>query len=122
MTTEAQTPETAPQMSTDRPTTIPKGQDSQAPSDRWERAAATRKATMDRKRALRATETPPTRRDTGYRPGDRIHTNCPKSTRFHDRDGTVITSNLGEVGVSFTRQTDASEVWFLPAELTRVTA
>jgi hypothetical protein len=77
---------------------------------------------MDRKRAARATETPPTRRDTGYRPGDQGHTNCPKSPRFHDRDGTVITSNLGEVGVSFTKQTEASEVWFLPAELTRVTA
>jgi hypothetical protein len=116
------TPETAPQSSTDRRGTLTEGQDSQEPSDWQPRAAAARKAAMDRKRAIRAAETPPTRRDTGYRPGDRVHTNCPKSPRFHDRDGTVITSSLGEVGVSFTKQTDASEAWFLPSELTRVTA
>jgi hypothetical protein len=55
-------------------------------------------------------------------PGTDQATESTPTARFHDRDGTVITSNLGEVGVSFTKQTAASEVWFLPAELTRVTA
>lgn len=58
---------------------------------------------------------------TGFRVGDQVTTNTPRSPRYHQRTGRVVTTNLGEVGVSFTtvNETDA---WFLPAELTRVTA
>jgi hypothetical protein len=58
---------------------------------------------------------------TGFRIGDTVTTNTPRSPRYHNRTGRVITTNLGEVGVSFSK-IEATDAWFLPAELTRVTA
>lgn len=64
--------------------------------------------------------------DTGYRPGDKVRTNCPKSPRYHNRVGTVTGSHQGEVGISFTvhqKMEDTYAVpaaWFLPNELTTV--
>lgn len=65
------------------------------------------------------------RRATGFRNGDQVRTNTPRSPRFHNRVGVVSATNLGEVGVSFSRvRPDGrpnSEAWFLPSELTKVT-
>ena len=58
---------------------------------------------------------------TGFRLNDIVRTITPRSPRFHGRRGQVVTTNLGEVGVAFTRG-DRVDAWFLPAELTRVTA
>ena len=55
---------------------------------------------------------------TGFRIGDRVITNTPGAPRFHDRHGRVTATNLGEVGLSFTKS-DLTVAWFLPAELRR---
>ena len=64
-------------------------------------------------------------RATGFRIGDQVTTNTPRSPRFHKRTGVVVTTNLGEVGVAFPgadRKTDPNQVdaWFVPTELERV--
>ena len=56
---------------------------------------------------------------TGFRIGDNVRTNTPRSPRFHDRSGVVVTTNLGEVGVSFNAN-DATDAWFLPTELSKI--
>lgn len=54
---------------------------------------------------------------TGYRPGDRVRV-VPGTPRFGGRSGTVVTTWLGEVGVTF-GAADQTEAWFRPAELER---
>ena len=50
--------------------------------------------------------------------GDKVRTNCPRSPRFHQRKGTVVTGQYrGEVGVSFSAD-DNIDAYFLPSELT----
>ena len=61
------------------------------------------------------------RKATGFRVGDRVRTTCPRSPRFHNRVGTVATTNMGEVGVSFTSG-GGVDAWFIPAELHREVA
>lgn len=56
-------------------------------------------------------------RATGYRKGDTARTSTPRSPRFHDRVGTVVDINHGEVGLTFTGTGEVA-AWFLPAELT----
>ena len=51
-------------------------------------------------------------RATGFRIGQEVRINTPKSPRHHGRVGTVEATNLGEVGVL--------GAWFLPSELERV--
>lgn len=53
---------------------------------------------------------------TGFRVGDQVTTDCPRSKRFHHRHGWVVTTNLGEVGVGFSPKGD-TEAWFAPTEL-----
>lgn len=85
------------------------------------RAAVVRKAaTADRLAAI-ATRSGP----TGFRVGWKVRTNTPRSHRFHDRLGVVVTNNLGEVGVAFPgdkAEKDPTQVdaWFLPRELEHI--
>lgn len=58
---------------------------------------------------------------TEFRIGDQVRTNTPRSARFHNRTGTVVTTNLGEVGVSFNAN-DGTDAWFLPTEITKIRA
>jgi hypothetical protein len=58
---------------------------------------------------------------TGFRVGDQVRTNTPRSPRYHERTGRVVATNLGEVGVAFNAR-ERADAWFLPAELTQVTA
>ena len=64
------------------------------------------------------------RRAIGFRVGDKVTTNTPRSPKFHNRTGVVAATNLGEVGVAFSGvRPDGradTEAWFLPAELERV--
>ena len=55
---------------------------------------------------------------TGYRIDDQVVVNTPKTPRIHGKKGRVVTTNLGEVGVSFSAS-DAVAAWFLPAELVK---
>ena len=67
------------------------------------------------------------RKVTGFRVGDKVRTNTPRSPRFHQREGTVLANHLGEVGVTFvvatpirTTELDKVDAWFLPAELSKI--
>ena len=51
-------------------------------------------------------------RATGFRIGQQVTINAPKSPRYHRRVGEVEATNLGEVQVL--------GAWFLPTELERV--
>lgn len=53
---------------------------------------------------------------TGFRPGDLV--TIHDRTRYNGKHGRVITTNLGEVGVTVTNS-DNVDAWFLPAELVR---
>lgn len=53
---------------------------------------------------------------TGFRPGDLV--TIHDRTRYNGKQGHVVTTNLGEVGVSITK-TDDVDAWFLPTELVR---
>lgn len=54
-----------------------------------------------------------------FQAGDKVTTNCPRSPRFHNRKGTVVTGQYrGEVGVSFNAN-DSIDAYFLPEELER---
>ena len=55
---------------------------------------------------------------TGYRPGDRCRV-VESVPRYGNRSGRVVTTWLGEVGVSF-GTADQTEAWFRPAELTHL--
>jgi hypothetical protein len=48
---------------------------------------------------------------TGFRVGDMVTINAPRSPRWHGRTGAVEATNLGEVGVL--------GAWFRPDELTK---
>lgn len=52
---------------------------------------------------------------TGYRPGDRCRV-LDDVRRYGGRSGRVVTTWLGEVGVSF-GTADQTEAWFRPDEL-----
>lgn len=60
---------------------------------------------------------------SAFKQGDTVFTNTPRSPRFHQRKGVVVTAraNLGEVGVSFRASGDPErlgvDAWFLPTEL-----
>lgn len=79
-----------------------------------------RRATTAARRAVIADRTKP----TGYRIGTWVRTNCPKSPRFHNLAGVVVTNNLGEVGLGFgtewSIQLPSVDAWFLPTELTKI--
>jgi len=82
--------------------------------------APARKAATAARKATLATRNGP----TGYRVGWWVRTNTPRSPRFHNRTGVVVTNNLGEVGIGFgtdwsIRLPDA-DAWFLPTELERI--
>lgn len=65
------------------------------------------------------------RASTGFRKGDRVRTNAPRSPRFHRRLGVVVDPcNLDEVGLTFRLDADLGvatgvAAWFLPGELDR---
>ena len=81
--------------------------------------ALRRVATAERMATIAARTAP-----TGYRIGTWVRTNTPRSRRFHNRIGVVVTNNLGEVGVGFGTDWAVKlpdlEAWFLPTELERV--
>lgn len=97
------TPVSSPERHAASPEGIPVGQDTSDDLTPAEKRAATNA----RHRAA-----------TGFRVGDRVRTNTPRSGRYHNRIGTVIATNLGEVGLSFTAS-DSITAWFLPRELTK---
>lgn len=73
-------------------------------------AAAKRQETTARKQ-----------RATGLTEGQRVRTNCPRSPRFHERDGVVIgKANLGEIGVSLSKSGTSLSAYFLPSELIKL--
>ena len=77
---------------------------------RAELAAAKRKETFERRQ-----------RATGLTEGQRVRTNCPRSERFHGREGVVIgRANLGEIGVSLSKSGTTLSAYFLPSELIKL--
>lgn len=73
-------------------------------------AAAKRKETFERRQ-----------RATGLTEGQRVRTNCPRSERFHDREGVVIgRANLGEIGVALGKTGTTLSAYFLPSELIKL--
>lgn len=48
--------------------------------------------------------------------GTKVRVNTPNEPRFHGRTGTVVSFNLGEVGVRFS-SSGTQLVWFLPQTL-----
>lgn len=110
MTTQPGTIPESPVVALSAPVSHSEGQDTRESADAAQKRLEKRSATMQARSYA-----------TGFRVGDQVLTNTPRSPRFHNRTGKVVGTNLGEVGVTFTTR-ERADAWFLPAELTRVTA